>query len=99
MPPRRITADKKKEVHVFLDTNVFIHCVPVTDMDLSCLFHAQSLTIVIPPILFNELDRIKDKPESQRLRKRARDATKFIELAQSNRQQNNNVSVAVLKTS
>lgn len=67
------------EVFVFFDSNIFIHHKPVTDIDLVNFLGAASVTVVIAPVILDELDEIKDKPGTERRRKRSREALHLID--------------------
>lgn len=66
-------------VYSFLDTNMLLH-YPVPDqVDWPDIMETKEVTIVIAPVVFRELNRHKDKPESRRLRDRAATVLKWFD--------------------
>ena len=58
-------------VFLFVDTNVFLHYRGLDQIDWCCLTKAKSVLIVLPPVVFRELNKQKDTNPSRHLRKRA----------------------------
>ena len=63
---------------VFLDTMVFLHCVPVQDIDLCRLLGVEKVEVVIPRITVQELDKHKNTHPSEKIRKRVAERLKDI---------------------
>lgn len=66
------------QVTVFLDTMVWIHCVPIQDIDLCLLLGAENVKVFIPRITIQELDKHKNSHSSQRIRRRVAQRLKDI---------------------
>lgn len=48
--------------YLFLDTNVYLHCKDVEEIDWKSLVTGgEDFTIVIPPVVIREIDKIKDR--------------------------------------
>lgn len=48
--------------YLFLDTNMYLHCKDAEEIDWKCLVTGgEDFTIVIPPIVIREIDKIKDR--------------------------------------
>ena len=65
--------------YLFLDTNIWLHCIPVQDTDWPSIVRAEAAVVVVPPIVIDELDRLKDSSRSSSIRDRARRALELIE--------------------
>lgn len=63
---------------VFFDTMVFLHCVPIQNIDLVNLLGAKDVKVVIPRITVQELDKHKNTHQSEKIRKRASQRLKDI---------------------
>ncbi len=57
---------------LFPDTNVFLHYKRLEQIDWFSLIEAERILIVLPPVIFRELNKHKDTNHSPKLRKRAR---------------------------
>jgi hypothetical protein len=69
---------------VFVDTNVFEHFPPLTDVDWAELVDGSSVTLVIPQVTIRELNRHKDTSQKPRQKRRAAKALrKLSELARA----------------
>lgn len=66
-------------VYSFLDTNMLLHYPLPDQVDWPDIIATSEVTIVIAPVVFRELNRHKDKPESRRLRDRAAKALKWFD--------------------
>lgn len=56
---------------VFLDTNVYLHYQDIDQIDWLKIVQADTVTIVVPPIVIRELNKHKDSHTKTRVRKRA----------------------------
>lgn len=63
---------------VFIDTNIFLHYQPFSQIDWLEVTKASSVSIVIPPIIIRELNKHKDTNVRPQIRKRAANAIKFL---------------------
>jgi predicted ribonuclease YlaK len=63
---------------IFIDTNVFEHFPPLSDLDWLKLAACTSATLVIPQITIRELNRHKDKSERSRQKRRAANALRDL---------------------
>lgn len=63
----------------FLDTNVWVHYRPIDEIDWLALLGADEAELLVPAIVIDELDKLKDQASSRRVRDRARSALKRIE--------------------
>lgn len=66
-------------LYCFLDTNIFIHCKDIQDIDWKAELGASAVCLVIAPVVFEELDEFKDNHKDDRKRNRARRAINFLE--------------------
>lgn len=66
-------------LYSFLDTNVLLHYPLPGQVDWPEIMAAREVTVVIAPVVFRELNRHKDKPESRRLRDRAATVLKWFD--------------------
>ena len=55
----------------FPDTNTFLHYPPVDQMDWAALLQADSVVLVITPVVIRELNKHKDFPRTSKMRERA----------------------------
>lgn len=69
----------KNKVCVFFDTMVFLHCKPIQQMDLPKLLCVNSVTIVIPRVILQELDKHKNTHKSRKIRERVVERMKTIQ--------------------
>ncbi len=69
---------KSAQIFVFLDTMVYLHCTSIDDIPFPDILDADHVTIVIPRITVQELDKHKNTHPSQNIRDRARRALKLI---------------------
>ena len=68
-------------LYVFFDTMVFLHYRLFSDIDFQSLLNAESVTLVVPEQVSNEIDKHKDTSHNKRLRERAkRVSAKIAEL-------------------
>lgn len=65
--------------HAFLDTNIFLHCKTIEQIDLPTILNTDRVIVVISRITIRELDDQKDHNPNRHLRDRARKALKLIE--------------------
>jgi len=63
---------------VFVDTNVFEHFPPLTDVDWVKLVGMSPVTLVVPQVTIRELNRHKDTSQKPRQRRRAADALRKL---------------------
>ena len=68
-----------KVVHVFIDTNIFLHYRPIGDIPWNEIVGADSVVLCIAPIVVEELDDQKDRHRLSKIRDRARKALQLIE--------------------
>jgi rRNA-processing protein FCF1 len=69
---------------IYLDTNIFLHYQPFTQINWLELVTAESVTIVIPPVIIRELNKQKDSQGNPKKRKRAAETIKkLFELSES----------------
>jgi len=66
-------------VHVFIDTNIFLHYRPVDDIPWRDIVGADSVVVCVAPIVVEELDDQKDTHRLTKIRDRARKALQLIE--------------------
>ena len=57
--------------YLFLDTMVFLHYPPLEQIEFLALLPANEVTVVLPRITVQELDKHKDNHRSTRIRRRA----------------------------
>lgn len=69
---------RKSQTYVFFDTMVFLHCVPVQDMNVPDLLGVDSITLVVPRITIQELDNHKNTHPYRKIRDRSTDRLKTI---------------------
>jgi hypothetical protein len=67
------------EVNVFLDTMVYLHFVPLEQIDLCGVLGADRVTILVPRVTLKELEKHKINHASARSRDRARQALALLE--------------------
>lgn len=72
---------------LFLDTNVYLHCRSVEEIDWLQLIGADSVEIVVPRVTLHELDKQKNSHASSKLRERARSVLKKLEAWLANEDQ------------
>lgn len=65
-------------VHAFLDTNAYLHYRQIKDIDLPKDLKARSVVIIVPGIVVEELDGLKDDHPRARVRDRARAALQMF---------------------
>ncbi len=58
---------------IFLDTNIFLHYQPFTQINWLEIVNAKTATIVIPPVTIRELNKHKDSHPRFQIKKRAGD--------------------------
>jgi hypothetical protein len=63
---------------IYLDTNIFLHYQPFTQINWLELVKAESVTIVIPPVIIRELNKQKDSQGKSQIKKRASEAIKML---------------------
>jgi hypothetical protein len=63
---------------IFLDTNIFLHYQPFTQINWLEIVNAESVTIVIPPITIRELNKHKDSHPRAQIKKRAGEIIKKL---------------------
>jgi len=56
----------------FLDTNIYLHFKPFEDIDWCSTLEAESVLIVIPRIVFAQLDKVKETGSTSKIRQRAK---------------------------
>jgi PIN domain-containing protein len=64
---------------IFLDANIWLHFLPVEDIDWCTVASAAAVEIIVLPVLVDELDKLKDSGSTTRTRERARRALRMIE--------------------
>jgi hypothetical protein len=69
---------ENKETYVFLDTMVYLHYLPVVELELRKLLKAVYVIILIPEITIRELEKHKLENNSKKIRQRARDRLEII---------------------
>lgn len=63
---------------IYLDTNIFLHYQPFTQINWLEIVKAESATIVIPPITIRELNKHKDSHPRAQIKKRAGETIKRL---------------------
>jgi hypothetical protein len=63
---------------IYLDTNIFLHYQPFTQINWLELVKAESVTIVIPPLIIRELNTQKDSQSKPQIKKRASESIKML---------------------
>ena len=63
---------------LFVDSNLFLQCRPLQDLDWDCLVGREEVTILVPSAVLAELDKHKSDGNSRRAQ-RARRALQFLE--------------------
>ncbi len=66
-------------LYCFLDTNIFIQCQEIRDIDWKAELGASEICLVIAPVVFEELDVFKDNHKNRRKRDRARRSIELVE--------------------
>lgn len=57
--------------YLLIDTNIFLHCLSLDQIDWNAIFPKQRLVLVICPQVIRELNKHKDAPQTPKLRDRA----------------------------
>jgi hypothetical protein len=85
-------------IYSFLDTNVLLHYPLPDQVDWPGVMATREATVVIAPVVFRELNRHKDEPESRRLRDRAATVLKWFDtfIDEPTRQLRESVSLLLL---
>jgi rRNA-processing protein FCF1 len=65
-------------MYVVFDTMVYLHCQQIQDIDLTILLGVPAVTLVVPRITLQELDKHKNTHQSQKVRDRASERLKTI---------------------
>lgn len=68
-----------KPLHVFLDTNIFLHYQPFDQINWAEVLGSSRVVLVATPIVVRELDEHKDQHRTPKIRDRAQAALKKIE--------------------
>jgi len=68
-----------KVVHVFIDTNIFLHYRPLEDIPWKSILEVDEVVLCIAPIVVEELDEHKDNHRLSKIRERALKALQIIE--------------------
>jgi rRNA-processing protein FCF1 len=66
-------------MYAFVDTNLLLHYPLPDQVDWCACTGAKEAAVVIAPVVFRELNKHKDKPESRRLRDRAATVLKWFD--------------------
>lgn len=66
-------------MNVFLDTMVYLHCVPTEQIDFCDILRTDAVTLLVPRVTFKELDKHKTSHSSSRTRDRSRRVLSFLE--------------------
>ncbi len=66
-------------MNVFLDTMIYLHCLPIEQIDFCNFLGASTVQICVSEITIFELDKHKDSHRSEKIRERARNSLKFLE--------------------
>jgi predicted ribonuclease YlaK len=66
-------------VNTFLDTMIYLHCVPLDQIDFRAVIGADAVTIQVPRVTFKELEKHKLSHSSARTRERARQVLALLE--------------------
>ena len=64
---------------IFLDTNIFMHCLPPDQIPWLEVFETDRVKIIVPTIVVDELDKNKDSHPQIKLRRRALERLKQLE--------------------
>ena len=89
---------RESQTYVFFDTMIFLHCVPIEQMNVPGLLGVDSITLVIPRITFQELDKHKNTHPTRKIRDRATARLKTIKssMASSEKEIRSGVSLELL---
>ena len=68
-----------KQLHIFLDTMIFLHYRSIEEIDFCSLLGADNIIIVMPRITIRELDKQKNIHKQSRIRERAKKVLQKIE--------------------
>ena len=68
-----------KQMHIFLDTMIFLHYRSIKEIDFLSLLGTDKIIIVIPRITIRELDKEKNTHKQTRIRERAKKVLHKIE--------------------
>lgn len=63
---------------IYLDTNIFLHYQPFTQINWLEIVKAESATIVVPPVTIRELNKHKDSHPRAQIKKRAGETIKRL---------------------
>jgi rRNA-processing protein FCF1 len=64
--------------YLFIDSNLFLQCRPLEDLDWDCLVGREEVTLLVPSAVLAELDKHKSDGNSRRAQ-RARRALQFLD--------------------
>jgi PIN domain len=64
--------------YLFIDSNLFLQCRPLQDLDWNCLVGREEVTLLVPSAVLAELDKHKSDGNSRRAQ-RARGALQFLD--------------------
>lgn len=77
---------RRDHLTIFLDTNVYLHFQSFEQIDWRKLLGSRRVTISVPAMVLNELDKHKDEHRVRRIRKRAGAVSaKFFEYSETNK--------------
>jgi hypothetical protein len=65
-------------LYVFPDTNLLLHFQRLDQIDWTTITGASEVVIVLAPVVIGELDDIKNRHESRKLKQRARDINEWV---------------------
>lgn len=68
-----------QELLLVLDTNTHIHYLPFTDIDWHKIFSAKRISLLIPLVILDELDHIKNEHRLSHIRKRAQAISNLLD--------------------
>ena len=70
---------ERKRAYVFFDTMIFIHCLPIEQIDVPKILGEASITLIVPRITIQELDKHKNTHPNRKIKDRATTRLKVIQ--------------------
>ncbi len=67
------------KLNVFLDTMVYLHYIPIKQIDFCSTFNTSIVTLLVPRVTFKELEKHKAAHTLSRTRERSRQVLSFLE--------------------
>lgn len=66
---------------VFLDANIFAHCIPLKEIDWCTALDVATVTLMVAPVTVSEVDKLKATGNTSKIRQRASAAIKLLDEA------------------